>query len=404
MCGGAAVTRGQSPQITAFDAPGSLSFAQPAGYTNFGLQWAPSARGPWTNCAALAAQEAVSSTGRVAIPAFFRVVATVVTNPAASLPFENMAYVPAGTNSGVDLADAPNASAYVGAYRYTLVLKQPMYVDRFEVTNDEVVRVLNWAYRQGLITIASGQYVNSTQGGTSRLLVDLVNGGASRIVWDSANSIFCMKQVKGSGFPAIEITWYGAVAYCNWRSLMAGLTPCYDLAAIFPVFDYTNYNANVTGYRLPTEEEWEYLARGGLRSRRFPWGDFITRTNANFAALWGTNNQPIPFPTTQPAIPMYEYDLMERPYYHPDFDGDFMNAALSPVGSFAANGYGLYDVAGNAREYCWERDYGVRPVVRGGSFGAESRYLRNRHHGHWPFPPDTTGPDYGLRTMRRAAP
>ncbi len=143
--------------------------------------------------------------------------------------------------------------------------------------------------------------------------------------------------------PVLEIDWYDIVKFCNARSQMEGRVPAYYTdAAMTQVYKtgqvapYVNWHS---GYRLPTESEWEKAARGGVPGHRFPWTDTdtITWQRANYYA----------------ASNSYAYDLNPESGYDEYFDSGSM-PYTSPVGSFAPNGYGLYDMAGNAWEWCWD--------------------------------------------------
>ena len=138
--------------------------------------------------------------------------------------------------------------------------------------------------------------------------------------------------------PVMDVSWYGAVAYCNWRSQQESREQCYDLSTW--TCDFTK-----KGYRLPTEAEWEYSARGGLQGKRFPWGDTITHNNANYF-----------------SIDFYLYDISPTRQFHPTWN-DGIEPYTSPVGSFFANNYGLYDMAGNVSEWCndWYGEYSPNP-------------------------------------------
>ena len=146
---------------------------------------------------------------------------------------------------------------------------------------------------------------------------------------------------KAANHPVQSVDWFDAVKWCNARSQQGGLTPVYytdaDLTQIYTNGEVTPFaNWTASGYRLPTEAEWEKAARGGLSGQRFPWGNTISESQANYK---GDTND-------------YSYDLGPNGY-----NAIFATGALpytSPVGYFAGNGYGLYDMAGNLEEWCWD--------------------------------------------------
>jgi formylglycine-generating enzyme len=160
--------------------------------------------------------------------------------------------------------------------------------------------------------------------------------------WAAANSydFSTGAAFSGANQPVQGINWHDAVKWCNARSQRDGLKPCYYTDAGKRQIYTSGIISNLTsacvdwtanGYRLPTEAEWEYAARGGTNGQRFPWGMTISHSQATYKS---------------PGALILSWDL------GPAF---VIPSASSAVGSHrSANGYGLNDMAGDLGEWCWD--------------------------------------------------
>ena len=209
---------------------------------------------------------------------------------------------------------------------------------------------------------------------------------------------------KGPNHPVFRVSWYDCVKWCNARSEFEGKTPVYftddGQTTIYRTGNVNVTNAQVrwtgSGYRMPTEAEWEKAARGGMVGKRFPWGDTITLRLANYYS---------------------EISLS----YDQGGGGGNLNGSMgseiytNPVGSFAPNGYGLNDVAGNAWEWCWDwygTSYsggtdpkgpinGSNRIIRGGGWANVALFPRCAHR-EQTVPTDTSVYGVSLRAVLSA--
>ena len=233
---------------------------------------------------------------------------TVMPKPSVPSVPADMVLIPAGEfqmGSSDNADEQPVHTVYIDAF----------YIDKYEVTNAQYKTFVNanpkWRKDRILSVYHDGDYLKH---------------------WDSNNY-----PSGKSDHPVTYVSWYAAMAYAKW-----------------------------VGKRLPTEAEWEKAARGKLIAKKYPWGDYIDSTKANY-------NKKI---------------------------GDTVS-----VGQYSPNNYGLYDMSGNVAEWCLDRyDQGfyvnasrrnpiadanvlsvktnfskvsnVPRVLRGGSWSQLSQYVR----------------------------
>ncbi len=199
-------------------------------------------------------------------------------------------------------------------------------MDHAEVTYQQYAEALNWANSQGnLITTINGVVYKYNSGSAYPYCDTVLNSAFTSLTWDGTS--FRVNWGKDY-YPVAMVSWYGAAAYANWKSAMSGLPLSYDVST---------WECNFgPGYRLPTEAEWEKAARGGSAGRRFSWSDSdeIQHARANYY-----------------SSAIYAYDTSPTRGLHPLFyTGGYV--CTSPVGSFVANGYGLYGVGGDVWGWC----------------------------------------------------
>jgi sulfatase modifying factor 1 len=260
---------------------------------------------------------------------------------------DDMAYIPDGEfQMGDSFSEGDSDELPVHT-----VTVDSFYMGKYEITNQQYCDYLNSAY-PGQIKVVSGVVYAASDGGNSFPYCDTSTSSSySQIAY--SGGVFTVRTKSGrdmSNDPMVCVSWYGAVAYCNWWSEQEGREQCYNLSTW--ACDFGKH-----GYRLATEAEWEYAARGGLSGRRFPWGNDIYHAQANYYSSTAYSYDKGP---TRERHPLWNDGIY--PYTSPVgfFDGsmkyktdyNWAGSDTSYQTTSGANGFGLYDMAGNVWEFC----------------------------------------------------
>lgn len=213
------------------------------------------------------------------------------------------------------------------------------YMNKYEVTNQKYCDYLNAVKLAGQLKVVSNKVYASDDAGNSFPYCDTHDGDADSQI-NYSMGVFSVNIKDGtdmSNHPMVQVSFYGAAAYCNYY-----------------------------GYRLPTEAEWECAARGGEYTPyyRYPWGgDSLNGSNANYynsGDPYQTGNQPW-------TTPVGYYD-----------------GGQIPAGADMANGYGLYDMVGNVWEWCSDwydaAHYGVSPYDNPQGPGSSTHHVLRSSH------------------------
>jgi len=247
---------------------------------------------------------------------------------------------------------------------HEVTLTQDFYMGKYEVTNGEYVKFLNAQ------SVIDPNWI---------LIEDEIFCGLTGDISNPSGIEVKKSPEDYTNRPVVYVSWYGAVAYCNWLSEEYGYTL-----------------GTGAGYRLPTEAEWEYACRGGTTTD-FYWGNIDT----------SIPGQPdVQSPGTIDSYCWY--------YYHPLYNGNHHDTGL-----LSPNDFGLYDMSGSMLEWCsdwYDADYyqycvdnsivdnppgsetGSDYVIRGGTWYYNADYCRSSYR--YDIKPGYRDYGLGFRSVR----
>ncbi len=300
---------GSNCEVTAFDRNGTITWTNNAsGTSEYQVQWAFSPRGFLTGTPETVAYGNITgSTISLSLP--------IISTPRPSELTARL--IPSGP-----FLMGENHTNITRSFERPVheVQIDVFYMDRYEVSADLWNEVRNWAVTNGYTDLAAG-------------------------------------SSQDTNHPVQGVTWYDCVKWCNARSEKEHLRPVYytdaALTNVYQTGELDLQASNMllrmsgTGYRLPTEAEWEKAARGGLIGQFYPWpseGQAWTNHIDITMANYKDSGDPYDLPD-----PLFGLETTPVGYYN---GSQMISGVVQGVNM--TNRYGLYDMAGNVIEWCWD--------------------------------------------------
>ena len=255
------------------------------------------------------------------------------------------------------IATVPGARTTSMAFGYRPVQPKPSLPPNF-------VHVPGGPFTMGSPPAEAGRYSNEVQHRVSLTGFEMDKYDVTFEEYDAYCAATGVEKPSDNGWgrgtrPVVNVDWHDAVAFCNWRSRQEGRNPAYAINARRVDCDW-----GANGYRLPTEAEWEYAAKGGPAASGLEADAMYAGSSDLNAMTWNSANS---------------------------------KAQTHPVGQKAPNSLGLYDMSGNVWQWCWDwyKSYsatdqsdpkgavsGVFRVMRGGGWDFDARTLRSANRGY----------------------
>jgi len=268
------------------------------------------------------------------------------------------------------------------------------FISETVVTNELFRVVYQWAYDNGKFTddVSATNTIDdldANYGGWS-----LIHFSGSNTKFDMTNKVFKVES-RFEKHPVVSVTGYGAVMFCNWLTEMTGGN---ENDMVYTGMDETSWpnlsaDNSRTGYRLPTNDEWEYAARyiGKDDPNTFtsiPVGFYYWTPGRHLSgSMWSWDDM-------NPLARQNNYQVAVFWFYGDDGSPTGVDF-LAPVGSKRPNQLGIYDMSGNVWEFCGNNNTITQLSMRGGSFRdnaeelqvgkVDSPQLLNHHTGELGF-------------------